>query len=1053
MRHAVLRTLAALVAATALSGSVPAYAQSDEHVQIIARVRDSVIAGAVPGATIWAKVSLKNYSLVPITVTPRLVLPTGWSVASGDAPFGIAELDTREWIITARIPASADTGSYTIAVWADVTTGSSIRESVRIAVVAGKPAVVARTRPAARTVAARGVPVTSLPPAAIVSVAPAAPRPRSMVSSLASSAPSASGDIVVEAGATVTRGIRVANRSSASLSLSPSVDVPSGWSVPMGMQPFAVAAGETELWMVSLRVPARAPAGRYSIAVAATSATNVVAASETLHVTVRARHALELALTNRASYVVAGDRYEASFLLQNRGNVRTTVVIAAASSLGGAVRLDSSRVTLEPASSRAIAVQVTARSSGQESRDDVLELRAVDAADTSVVATASSNVTVVQRAGASEPLHRVASQLRLRAAAPSVGVSPFDFTGGGALRDGGSEQLSFVLRGPAGPASPFGDQDQYRVELRGNGYTARAGDALYRASDLSSSGQSGFGGGVDLRSGALSGGAFMQRFRTQPDGVTERGAYLGFHGDSVYAQPELSVSALTRTNGPFAGRVLSATGAAHPIAGATVELELARSSGPVGDGTARRARISGGDRVRYDAGHTEADDAFAGIYRGATHDYANVSARASEDVQVTATAGAHDAKGITLGQLVSQRTDAGTLEVTYRSRFTLQYSALTRSSELALLPWQETQRGILARADQSFGVSRLWGSAGMGSATSGVEGPHPYRELTLGGSTVVGAHSLSMYGETSDGMSISRGADRLVTVGGDARLQFGAATALTVAGFSTHALTTTDRYTQLDAALSRQLASAGTVSLRLRIAGNPSSGVPAKQLVFMEYSAPMQMPIGRTSAAGRVRGQVVDRQTGRGVAGMLVRLGRQAALTDNDGRVAFAGLDAGDYRLVVAQRTSSTPTVFTGDAIIHVDSARHAPVTFKVAIEPAGRVDGIVRRMITARTGIGSAPDSLGDGGPMDGVDLMLISARDTLYAASTGAGTFVFPEVSSGHWTLRVLTLAPTGAYWAPVELDVLVAAGTASDVTVRLVPRRRAVQMIDGDAVPVRP
>ena len=246
-------------------------------------------------------------------------------------------------------------------------------------------------------------------------------------------------------------------------------------------------------------------------------------------------------------------------------------------------------------------------------------------ADTSISAVASSRVTIVQQANSSEPLHRVASQLRLRAADASAGVSPYELIGSGLLRDGGTEQLSFVMRGSAGKSSQFGDQDEYRVEVKGTHYTARVGDALYKVSSLTSSGQAGFGGGLDIREGPFSAGAFAQRFRFQPDGATERGAYVSARGDELFGAPQLTVSGLSRTGGYDAGNVLGTGATLTPMDGTTVELEVAGSNGALGCGSAHTARISGGDKVRYDFGHIDGDDQFAGVARGQQHDYFSVA--------------------------------------------------------------------------------------------------------------------------------------------------------------------------------------------------------------------------------------------------------------------------------------------------------------------------------------------------------------------------------------------------------------------------------------------
>jgi hypothetical protein len=228
--------------------------------------------------------------------------------------------------------------------------------------------------------------------------------------------------------------------------------------------------------------------------------------------------------------------------------------------------------------------------------------------------------------------------------------------------------------------------------------------------------------------------------------------------------------------------------------------------------------------------------------------------------------------------------------------------------------------------------------------------------------------------------------------------------------------------------------------------------VRGREVAFIEYAMPLQMPIGRARSIGRVRGRVVDQETGRGVAGTLVRLGPKAAITDADGRVAFAGLPAGEYRLAIAQQTSQSATVFTGDPTVRVDSANRSPTTFALAVERAGMVIGSVRQMVVARTGIESASDSLADAGPLNEVSLALVGVRDTVFATTDAAGAYRFAEVASGSYVLKVMTEAHAGTRWEPAEIEVTVKPAVTRQVAFRSVPRRRAVQMIAPDSNPAR-
>ncbi len=855
---------------------------------------------------------------------------------------------------------------------------------------------------------------------------------------------------VVAPGATYSTALRVTNLWEAPVTVTPHIELPADWSAPLGLRPFTLGVGAGDSWIIAVRVPTHAAAGRYYVTVSAVDSASSTTVRDTVTIEVAKHKELNVALTNRPTYAISGDVYRATFLLQNRGNVPATVKLRGSSSLGGTFTLETTRVTLPAGGSVPVVARVATRTVSTQAQDDVFEVYAADAADDTVKAMASARVTIVQEANATEPLHRVAAQLRLRAANSAAGVSPYEFMGGGALRDNGDEQLSFVLRGSPGVMSQFGDQDEYRVELRGKGYAARVGDALYGASSLSSSGQRGFGGGLEVQDGAFGAGAFAQRFRMQFDGPTEGGGFVSADASSLFGAPRFTASAVTRNGGPFGGRIFG-TGMKMTPFDANVEVELASSSSDLGRGTATTARINGGDRVRYDLGHVAADDRFAGIYRGAEHNYANVSTRVADDLRVTASVATHQSGGVVSGLLAPQYFRSATLGVNYASRLSLQYSALTRRSRFASTDVHESQHGLLGRVDQAFGAVRVFGGIGGGIASDALHPRQVYSEFTAGTNANIGANSYSIYGETSHGMSITRGANDIVTVGGDARVRLLAGTYLTLNAYSTSIPSLNEHVGQLDAGLSQQLRSGSTVSLRARFVSNPID-VRGKEVAFIEYSMPLQVPIGRIHSAGRVRGRVVDQETGQGVADRLVRLGPQAAITDDQGNVAFSGLAAGEYRLSIAQQQTREPTIFTGNPTVVIDSTRMAPTTFSLEVERAGIVTGTVRQMGIARTGVGSAPDSLADAGPLREVSLALVSARDTLYATTDQTGAYRFAEVTSGTYALKVLSEPNSGTRWEPAEVEVSVKPAETSQAMFRLVPRRRSIQMIPGDTNPGR-
>jgi hypothetical protein len=290
----------------------------------------------------------------------------------------------------------------------------------------------------------------------------------------------------------------------------------------------------------------------------------------------------------------------------------------------------------------------------------------------------------------------------------------------------------------------------------------------------------------------------------------------------------------------------------------------------------------------------------------------------------------------------------------------------------------------------------------------------------------------------------------VLTLGVDAQLQLAAATTFAVSGSNTRTSTPNGGFAYMDARLTHVLPTGASISMRLRVGGRDiREAALGQKLAYLEYNMPLQLPIGPSRTPGRVHGRVVDQQSGRGIAGALVRLGPQAAITDDDGRVAFAGLPAGAYRVSLAQQLTSGSSVFAGDPNVRVDSTGRDPVTFHVGVEPAGTISGSVRRMLLARTGLGSAPDSLVDGGPLEGVSVALAGARDTLYRTTDAAGTFQFTDVPSGAWTVVVMAETPSQTQWEVERIPVVMRAGDRPAVTFHLVPKRRKVRIISGDSI----
>jgi hypothetical protein len=683
----------------------------------------------------------------------------------------------------------------------------------------------------------------------------------------------------------------------------------------------------------------------------------------------------------------------------------------------------------------------------QSAVDDVLELTASQlSADSTVITVASARVTIVPEPNRDIDRYlRLPTDIKLRAA-NSDGVSPIEAFGRGLLRDGGSTSMDFLIRGPAARNTAFGEQDEYRLGFASKSWRARFGDQIFMLSPLVSSGTEGFGAGADGTRGMVSGGAYAQQYRRIAGQPREAGAFVGIR---PLPSTALTFNATDHTGDAYAGRIGSGM-VSHNGGSYTAALELARSGAPNGQsGTAKSARFSGSTMgLSYDAAHIDADTLYSGAVRGSRHDYASASMQPSENVSVSVTASSNRTDlSRSLGTKYLQRFDAGVLGVTLFNRVTVEGAGVARTTSVATSDRRGSQRSLRARTDQDSRYGTLSFDVEAGRANSDTVRAAGFTDVSIAARRALSIGGLGVYAESYSGGSIVKGAERTVTVGGDATVRVGRVTNLSIISYATHLRDGLDEWhSQVDARVSRLLSTGATISLRARLIGG--GGLPASQqnVAYLEYEKPFGIPVAPLRTPGRVYGRVVDAVTGKGVSGALVRLGPQVAITDRQGEVAFGGVPGGEHRLLLSQETSFANAVFVGDPTVTVDSTRTRPTTFTLSIARSAQLNIDVRRYVAVRTGVAGGADSLADAGPLAGATLILAGVRDTLYRTTSDSGTAMFTDIPPGDWSVTVRGDTPAFYRFDPERVTLLLKAGETRPLTFRLVPRRRDVQIIGG-------
>lgn len=853
----------------------------------------------------------------------------------------------------------------------------------------------------------------------------------------------------VTAAATITAAFMLSSGRDDSATVRTRLELPPDWTALTGSDSLVVAPRSVEMFILSVVVPARTLAGTYAIRVWATSSADPQGVADSVIVRVPERRATDVTLLDRPGYVISGRSYETGFQVRNRGNLASTIRLSVRGSVGAAA-LSDTLLHLAPNEARVVRARVRTPEGMNAALDDVVEVIATDDAQRAGEAIrGSSRVTVVpEPSRAIEHFLKIPARVNLRAAT-SEGVAPFEVFGQGPLRDRGSARVDFLMRGPTGTASAFGERDEYRVELRAPAWRVRGGDHVFSVSSLTAAGQPGFGVGVDGDRGIFSAGAYTQQFRRMPEKGTGVGAFVGARPT---AGTSLSLNYVHRDGGALPGAIGSASATADAF-GVSTEVEYARSSSAGSGGDARTARFSGSAGVfSFDAGHQFADTAFSGSLRGAEHNYLSGSTVPFGFVSFGFNGSLHRTDlSRTTGVPYEERFRTASLSATLFERYTIEAGTVNRGTIISAVRQDGEQRGLRARADHDLPFATLALELEGGTSTDASVRSR-FSDVGMSLRRALPWGHAGVYAQRYSGGALTKGIDGALTMGGDATVRIGRTTHATVIGYATRQETArAEWHSQIDALVSRGLRHGGIVTLRARMLGGGSRTGSQQSVMYLEYGMPLRLPVGPLRTPGRVTGRVVDAVSGRGVPGALVRLGPQVAITDGDGEVSFGGVPGGQHRLSMSQETSFANAVFVGDPTLVVDSARVTPTTFSLAIARSARLDVDVRRFALVRTAVGAGPDSLREAGAVSNATLILAGERDTLYRSTGENGKAVFTDIPPGSWTLTVRGDTPAFTRFEPDRMDVVLEPGEAESLTFRLVPRRREVQMI-GDSQELR-
>ena len=863
--------------------------------------------------------------------------------------------------------------------------------------------------------------------------------------------------VEAQAGKLLTLSFRVSNNSPAKKRLESFVSAPAGWRRLAKDFPFELDAAASDIRLLSISVPSETPAGEYTVRYGLRDAANPSDVSEvpvTVVITPLKDQTLKLVESPRMA--VAGDAYNVTFLLTNKGNITTLVRLFAQSSNRFVTKIDSSVMHMRPGESRTVSVKVQTDDKIPARVQDILDFAAeLDSANT---AHATSFVEVVPRiTGDEEQFVTFPLQATARFAGEqgkNGGQIEVAGTGSLAALRGGS--LDVLVRTPdIQSKSVLGQRDEYRigytVNRRGyalSQYSLFVGDRNFSLSPLTELNRYAFGFGGTATVNSITAGAFYNKMRFGTPNQQEWAGFLTYQPNESASfsanylgkdeQSETSVFSLRSLVRPFR----------------TNEVDLEYGVGRNGNQTdqAYDARWSMRENwISSEIQYLHAGPAYTGYYRDV--DFKNVSLNLAplKDLRFEAYYRDEDRnlkRDSTL--LLAPHNRYVLVGAGYSSIVSVYYRV---NDQEDLLPVSHFKRGDktwqLRLTQNLFGLT-LVGNADVGTIQDDLIGNSSSYERYG-----VFASVQPFQGQTY-GMTAEYTKEKDLTTLLPQELLAGSLNASVLIGEGTQvsaALSGTktqgsfnQTYSLFDASVQHRFSGGQTLTVR----GRQSIFAPSeegKELAYLaELSIPIAVPLARKTATGRLTGKVVDSEKGTGIQGVLVYAGGATALTDRNGEYHFVSLKPDKYYVQLDMASIGLNRVALQQLPHEVTVVGAQELRYDISLTRAISVSGVALLfgMKDQAPGDTSQPQMIEQGGHPN-VILELSNAEESSRRVSDSRGRFGFAGIRPGKWTLQILEgNLPQNYHFEKESYIVDAPPGTSMELTFKAIPRKRRIQIL---------
>ncbi|MGB2804411.1 MAG: hypothetical protein WBD64_05900 [Candidatus Zixiibacteriota bacterium] len=897
----------------------------------------------------------------------------------------------------------------------------------------------------------------------------------------------------IEPGKIVSASFLVSNRTRDEEEFYEKLTLPVGWQeIVSDDLPFKLKSGEQRVRIFAFLVPLTSPAGRYSIGYSVRSQRDYFITDEdTLSVVVVPVVKLEIVVEDRPEAVIAGEAYVVKLRLLNRGNSKTDVKLRIESSPDYGLEMEPSEAALEAGEQQTIRIEVKTDEEIKQKLIQILRIQAEaeEPRDTVVSVAQTVAVEIIPKVtGNLDPYHRLPIQVALIAAGQEEkGGFQVELSGRGSLDEEGKRSIDFLFRGPdIQNKGTRGKRDEYRVSYSRENLVLHLGDRSYSLSPLTERFRYGRGLEAKVSRGKFGYGAFYMEGRWQKPKERELGTYLAYQFNERFHVRGNFLGKSKQSSRSGSGHddeILSILARVKPDETVTLDLEYGVSDcerdGRLKD-AAYRINLQGqADQVSYSFEKTYAGPEYFGYYHDVSYTTGTVLFPIHDRLRGNLSYRSYKNNlDLDSSRWVANREKSYRGGVTYRFSFGtslyFDYEGLIREDRILPADYNYEERAWKLGVGHGFGNLFVNARAERGRFDN---------RLLATTNDNLERYSLYSHFRPDPGLSLSsyaRFGHSSFTSSLERTRSFGFSTSWRIRDNIHLSLEyrkdetgseENQKREDLFSTISCDLPNDHALVLR----GQWSRyGQEKKEFSFFAtYTVPLRIPVGKKTSIGVLRGKVYDEETLTKVPipKVLLRIQDATAMTDENGEFIFPCLEPGTHYLRVDKNSIGLNRVASEKLPIMVEVKGGEKTEIQIGVVTSCKISGMVTvfsgkpkgefgdQTVTSGDGLfvvgsGEEDDSKGaDVSKVRGLSNILVEVRceeEVLRQLTDQKGRFSFEDLRPGKWTLTVYDHdLPAYHYLEDEQFQFDLKPGQEKDVTVRVLPRLRPIQIIDEGAL----